>query len=83
MYKYTVNPYFLRLQPKITKIQKIQKGTKNEGKWEEARRCQKKQWLIIFEFTFCVFCNSYGLIKTEIYMNTLLSSILYRQEKEK
>ena len=28
----TVNLTFRRLQPKITKIQKIQQGTKNEGK---------------------------------------------------
>ena len=32
----TVNLAFRRLQPKITKIQKIQQGTKNEGKWKEA-----------------------------------------------
>ena len=30
----TVNLAFSRLQPKITKIQKIQQGTKNEGKWK-------------------------------------------------
>ena len=33
----TVNLAFRRLQPKITKIQKIQQGTKNEGKRKEAR----------------------------------------------
>ena len=33
----TINLSFLRLQPKITRIQKIQQGTKNEGKWKEAR----------------------------------------------
>ena len=33
----TVNLSFLRLQPKITRIQKIQQGTKNEGKWKKAR----------------------------------------------
>ena len=43
----TVNLDFLRLQPKITRIQKIQKGTKNEGKWKEARQRQTKQWLIM------------------------------------
>ena len=32
-----VNLAFRRLQPKITKIQNIQQGTKNEGKWKEAR----------------------------------------------
>ena len=37
----------LRLQPKITIIQKIQQGTKNEGKWKESRQRQKKQWLIM------------------------------------
>ena len=39
----TVNLAFLRLQPKITIIQKIQQGTKNEGKWKEARQRQTKQ----------------------------------------
>ena len=43
----TVNLAFLRLQPKITRIQKIQQGTKNEGKRKEARQRQKKQWLIM------------------------------------
>ena len=47
MCKSTVNLAFLRLQPKITRIQKIQQGTKNEGKWEESRQRQTKQWLII------------------------------------
>ena len=32
--KSTVNLAFRRLQPKITQIQKIQQGTKNEGKWK-------------------------------------------------
>ena len=43
----TVNLAFRRLQPKITKIQKIQQGTKNEGKRKEARYLQVKQWLIM------------------------------------
>ena len=43
----TVNLAFFRLQPKITRIQKIQQGTKNEGKWKEARQRQTKQWLIM------------------------------------
>ena len=43
----TVNIAFLRLQPKITRIQKIQQGTKNEGKWKEARQRQTKQQLIM------------------------------------
>ena len=43
----TVNLAFRRLQPKITKIQKIQQGSKNAGKWKEARYRQVKQWLII------------------------------------
>ena len=43
----TVNLAFLRLQPKITRIQKIQQGTKNEGKWKEERQRQTKQWLIM------------------------------------
>ena len=42
-----VNIAFLRLQPKITRIQKIQQGTKNEGKWKEARQRQTKQWFIM------------------------------------
>ena len=33
----TVNLAFKRLQPKIRKIQKVQQGTNNEGKWKEAR----------------------------------------------
>ena len=45
--KYTVNIAFLRLQPKITRIQKIQQDTKNEGKWKEARQNQTKKWLIM------------------------------------
>ena len=44
--KSTVNLASLRLQPKITRIQKIQHGTKNEGKWKEARQRQTKQWLV-------------------------------------
>ena len=47
--KSTVNFTFRRLQPKITKIHKIQQGTNNEGKWKEARYRQVKQWLIIFD----------------------------------
>ena len=43
----TVNLAFLRLAPKITRIQKIQQGTKNEGKWKEARQRQTKQLLIM------------------------------------
>ena len=43
----TVNLGFLRLQPKGGEIQKIQKGTKNEDKWKEARQRQTKQWLIM------------------------------------
>ena len=43
----TVNLAFTRLQPKITKNQKIQQGTKNEGNWKEARYQQVKQWLIM------------------------------------
>ena len=34
--KSTVNLAFLRLQPMITRIQKIQQGTKNEGNYNEA-----------------------------------------------
>ena len=45
--KFTVNLDFLRLQPKITRIQKIQQDTKNEGKWKEARQNQTKKWLIM------------------------------------
>ena len=45
--KSTVKLAFLILQPKITRIQKIQQGTKNEDKWEKARQLQTKQWLIM------------------------------------
>ena len=43
----TVNLALLRLQPKITRIQKIQQGTKNESKWKESGQRQTKQWLIM------------------------------------
>ena len=43
----TVNLAFSRLAPKITRIQKIQQGTKNKGKWKEAIQRQTKQWLIM------------------------------------
>ena len=33
----TVNFDYRRLQPRITRIKKIQHGTKNEVKWKEAR----------------------------------------------
>ena len=33
--KSTVNLACLRLQPKITRIQKNKQGTKNEGEWKE------------------------------------------------
>ena len=36
--KSNVNLAFLKLQPKRTRIQKLQQGTKKEGKWKEARR---------------------------------------------
>ena len=45
--KSTVNLVFLKLQPNKSRIHKIQQGTKNEGKRQEARRCQTKQWLIM------------------------------------
>ena len=40
--KSTVSLAFLRLQPKIKIIQKIQQVTKNEGKRKEARQRPKK-----------------------------------------
>ena len=43
----TVNLSFRRLQPKIIKIHQIQQGTKNEGKWKEARYRQVNQWFIM------------------------------------
>ena len=33
----TVNLAYMRLQPEITRVQKIQQGTKNAGKRKEAR----------------------------------------------
>ena len=45
----TVNLGYMRLLPKITKVQKIQQGTKNEGKWKEAMYRQMKQWLIMLD----------------------------------
>ena len=35
--RYIVNLAFRIILPKITKLQKIQQGTNNEGKWKEAR----------------------------------------------
>ena len=43
----TVNLAYKRLQHRITRIQKIQQGTNNEGKWKEAKYRQVKQWLIM------------------------------------
>ena len=37
----------MKIQPNRTRIQKIQQGTKNEGKCKEARQHQTKQLLII------------------------------------
>ena len=34
--------------------------------------------VMLVEFRICVCRNLYGLKKTEIYINTLLSSLLYR-----
>ena len=45
--RHTVNIAFLRLAPQIKRIQKIQQGTKNEGKWKELRQRQTKQCLIM------------------------------------
>ena len=45
--KSTVNLDFLRPQTKITRIQKIQQGTNNEGKQKEETRRQMKQRLIM------------------------------------
>ena len=45
--KSTVNLEFLRLQTNITRIQKIQQGSNNEGKWKESIQIQTKQWLIV------------------------------------
>ena len=47
--KSTVNLSFRRLQHKITKIEKIQQGTKNEVKWKETRYRKVKQWLIVLD----------------------------------
>ena len=41
-----INLALRRLQPKITKNQKIQQGTKNERKRKEARYRHVEQWLI-------------------------------------
>ena len=43
----TVNLAYRRLHPRITRIHKIQQGTKNEGKRKEARYQQMKQWLVM------------------------------------
>ena len=45
----TVELAFRRIQPKITKIQKVQQGMKNEVKWKEERYRQVKQWLTMID----------------------------------
>ena len=45
----TVNLAYGRFQSKITRVQKIQQGINNEGKWKEARYLQVKQWLIMLD----------------------------------
>ena len=45
--KSTGNIDFLRLQPKIKRIHKIQQGTNNEGKWRKVKQYQTKKWLIM------------------------------------
>ena len=45
--KSTADLAFLTLQPRRTIIRKIKQGTKNEGKWKEARKRQTKQWSIM------------------------------------
>ena len=45
----TINLACRRLLPKITRVQKIQQGTKNESKWKEAGYQQVKQWLIMLD----------------------------------
>ena len=45
----TVNLAYRRILPKITRVQKIQQGTKNEGKLNEARYRQVEQWLIMLD----------------------------------
>ena len=47
--KSTVNLAFLILQPKRTRVQKVQQGTKNEGERKEEIQCQTKQWLIMIK----------------------------------
>ena len=43
------NLAFRKILPKLTKIQNIEQGTKNGGKWKETRYQQVKQWLIILD----------------------------------
>ena len=45
----TVNLSYRRLLPKITRVQKIQQGTNNEGKWKESSFQQVNQWLIMLD----------------------------------
>ena len=45
----TVILAYRRLQPKITRVQKIQQGTNNEGRWKEARYRQVKKCLIMLD----------------------------------
>ena len=45
----TINLAYRILLPEITRVQKIQQGTKNEGRWKEARYQQVKQRLIMHD----------------------------------
>ena len=45
----TVNLAYRRLQPRITRVQKIQQGTNNEGRRKEARYRQVNQCLIVLD----------------------------------
>ena len=43
----TIDLSYRRIRPKITSVQKIQQGTKNDGRCKEARYGQVKKWLIM------------------------------------
>ena len=45
----TVNLAYSKFLPQITRVQKIQQVTNNEGKWKEERYRQVKQWLIMLD----------------------------------
>ena len=69
--RYTVDLAFRRLQPKITKNQKIQQGTNNEGKRKEAKYQQVKQCLIVLNRLSVLTTDRKSVVSTDISISVL------------